>query len=112
MLPDSRLNGLQVLSYSLEIDYDLSGNFKVVTGQHHDSLSLSYIVRNVNKGNTYACRYRARNMYGWSDYSPISYLVVAVEPAVANKPIFVSATNTNITVNLNLNCDHRGSTIL
>jgi hypothetical protein len=81
ILPTSRLNGLDVLSYSLEIDYNLNGNFKPVTGLQMNQLTLTYIEYNVNKGNTIACRYRARNIYGWSDYSPISYLTVAVQPA-------------------------------
>ena len=32
-LPDESLNGSGVLSYSLEIDYDLSGNYKVLIGE-------------------------------------------------------------------------------
>jgi hypothetical protein len=32
-LPEESLNGSIILSYSLEIDYDLSGNYQVLIGE-------------------------------------------------------------------------------
>jgi hypothetical protein len=69
-----------VLSYSLEIDYDLSGNYRALIGDLVDQLGLTYIENNLIQSKTYALRYRAKNTYGWSQYSPVSYLLVAEEP--------------------------------
>jgi len=66
----------------------------------------------LKRGQTYAFRYRAHNLYGWSDYSPVSYLLVADKPSVAAKPQFSSADNNNIYVLLNLNTENNGSEIL
>lgn len=79
-LPDERLNGATVLSYSLEIDNDLSGNFVSLIGFKVDQLGLTHIESGLTKEKKYAFRYRVRNVYGWSAYSPTSYLLVAVEP--------------------------------
>lgn len=85
-----------MLSYALEIDYDLSGNFVQLIGHEVDQMALSYTVSGLIKGTTYGFRYRAKNTYGWSDYSPNSFLLVAIEPGVAAKPQFVSADDDNI----------------
>lgn len=111
-LPSESLNGLSVLSYSLEIDYDLSGNFIPVIGNPVDQLGLTHIENNLKMGSTYAFRYRARNEYGWSGYGPTSYLLVAVEPGECHRPTFVSATDTTLTVSLDLNTENRGTEIL
>jgi hypothetical protein len=104
-------NGLPILSYSLEIDYDLSGNFVSVIGYQVDQMALSHTESGLVKSKTYAARYRSRNTYGWSNYSPVAYLLVATEPGESNKPTFVSADGENIYVTLNLNTDNRGSVI-
>lgn len=87
-MPSESLNGLAVLSYSVEIDNDLSGNFNPLVGYASDSLSLSYsyIVQGLIKSHTYGLRYRAKNQYGWSDYSPISYLLVATASSQPQRP--------------------------
>jgi hypothetical protein len=41
---------------------------------------LTFIEAGLTKEKTYAFRYRAKNVYGWSGYSTVSYLLVAVEP--------------------------------
>ncbi len=74
-------NGLTLLSYSLEIDYNLSGDFTPITGNVVNSMSLAYLVTGLTKGKTYAFRYRVKNEYGWGAYSPVSKLLVATEPS-------------------------------
>ena len=44
--------------------------------------------------------YRAQNVIGWSDYSPISFVQAAASP-IAPQPIsHVSSTSTSITINI------------
>lgn len=74
-------NGLEILSYSLEIDYNLSGKFTPVTGNVVNSMSLTHLVTGLQKGKTYAFRYRVKNEYGWGLYSPVALLLVATEPS-------------------------------
>jgi len=37
-------NGLPILSYSLEIDYNLSGSFTALIGDKQDQLGLQYTI--------------------------------------------------------------------
>jgi hypothetical protein len=71
-LPSAGNNGLPILSYSLEIDYNLSGSFQALIGETQDQLGLEYTVNGLTKSQTYAFRYRAKNAYGWGPYSPVS----------------------------------------
>lgn len=64
------------------------------------------------KSKTYGLRYRSRNEYGWSGYSPVAFLLVATEPGQSTKPTLVAADNDNIFVSLNLNTDNKGSPII
>jgi hypothetical protein len=48
-LPNESLNGATILSYSLEIDYDLSGNFKSLMGEDTDQLGLTHIESGLTK---------------------------------------------------------------
>lgn len=64
------------------------------------------------KSKTYGLRYRSRNEYGWSGYSPVAYLLVATQPGQSTKPTLVGADNNNIFVSLNLNTDNKGSPII
>jgi hypothetical protein len=73
---------------------------------------LTNTVSGLTKAREYGFRYRALNEYGWSDYSPVSYLLMAVEPSKAEKPVFISATQTTLTVQLNRNVQQQGDTIL
>ena len=60
-LPAESSNGLTILSYSLEIDYNLSGDFVPLTGNIVDQLGLTYTVPGLSRSQTYAFRYRAKN---------------------------------------------------
>jgi hypothetical protein len=72
--------GSPVLSYSLEISTGPGGPFIAVYGASVDTMVLSYLYRDVTKGMTYRVRYRARNVIGWSDYSPIGFVLAASIP--------------------------------
>ena len=70
------------------------------------------VYQGIVRGETYRFRYRALNAYGWGPYSEISYIIAAQTPGKAQAPIFVSATNTSLTVNLNLAVSNGGLPIL
>jgi len=53
-----------------------------VFGTETDSLSTSFtLYQDVQRGNLYRARYRAKNIIGWTDYSPIGYILAAVKPS-------------------------------
>jgi len=73
--------GAPILSYSLELDDGQGGQFVAVYGKEVDSLSTSYYhYTDVQRGNLYRTRYRVKNVIGWSDYSPISFVLAAIPP--------------------------------
>jgi hypothetical protein len=64
-----------------------------------NNLTLSATV-DVSQGKTYAFRYRVLNVYGWSDYSPATFILAASEPEAPSKPKFVQATKNSISIQL------------
>lgn len=73
--------GSPIISYSLEIDDGNGGELIPVFGITSNSLSTSYtFTNNVSRGKVYRARYRARNAVGWSDYSPVGYIIAATKP--------------------------------
>jgi hypothetical protein len=77
-LSSSENGGLPVLSYSLEIDDGVGGDFYALTGSTVASLATSHLLSTgISQGLTYRLRYRAHNDYGWSEYSSIATILVA-----------------------------------
>lgn len=85
-----------MLSYSLEVSDGEFGPFTSVYGDSVDTMILSYVLKNLDRGVTYRLRYRARNVIGWSDYSPIGYLLAAQVPAQCQTPVYQAATDQSI----------------
>lgn len=56
-------------------------------------------------------RFRAKNINGWSDFSPIQYITAAAVPVRPPAPEFVTATAATITLVLSPSTDSRGSDI-
>lgn len=77
-----------------------------------DVLSTNAIVTEplIQSGVTYGFRYRARNIYGWGNWSPITYILPASVPSAPAAPAFISATANSIKISLALtehsNGDH------
>jgi hypothetical protein len=65
----------------------------------------------ISKGNTYSFRYRAKNAYGWSGYSDISYLTVAGAPAQPEKLILTSFSSTQIVIEITDTLDNGGEDV-
>lgn len=90
--------GSPILSYSLEIDDGLGGEFTSLYGETVDTMSLSILYKNVSRGLLYRARYRARNVIGWGDYSPIGFLLAASVPEAPSQAEYNGATDSSISL--------------
>lgn len=89
------------MSYSIEMDDGNGGDFISLYGDTVNSLSTSFTIYNrISVGHTYRFRYRTRNLIGWSLYSPIAYVLAASIPDAPPAPIFLTATDTEINLQL------------
>ena len=103
--------GNNITSYSIEADDGAGGVFTALYGDTVDSLSLTYTMTNVTEGATYRLRYRAKNAIGWTDYSPVGYVTAQAVPEAPSAPVFVSADQTKITLQLSESDDNNGAQI-
>jgi hypothetical protein len=99
--------GSQILEYELSVD-DAAATF--ATYSTSEKMALTFTVQAV-EGNTYAFRYRVRNIYGWSQYSGTTFILAASVPAPPLKPTFVGSTNNAITVALHYSLNANGADI-
>ena len=83
IIPTNSNGGSPIISYSLEIDNGLGGNFTVLGGFDEVLMETEYIINPpfVIRGLTHRLRYRVLNLVGWSDYSPYLYALVATYPS-------------------------------
>ena len=66
-------------------------------------MNLDFTVTSLTKGNSYGLRYKAKNVYGWGEYSDVAILLVATEPAKPKSaPTFISSTDTDLVIGLEL----------
>ena len=66
-----------------------------------DSLATDFTIGvNVTEGVLYRFRWRARNINGWSGYSPIAYIRAATRPARPLEPLMSLASATGFTVSM------------
>lgn len=65
----------------------------------------------IEKGEYYSFRYRSRNIYYWSDWSPILTVLAADKPSRPPRPTFVSATANSITLMIYESEDYGGSPV-
>lgn len=76
---DIEIGGDTILSYNLQMD-DGAGSFYDIHGFETDVLDLKALV-NAQQGITYGFKYRAKNLYGWSQFSPVTYILAAGIPS-------------------------------
>lgn len=76
-----------------------------------NTLSLSTLYKNVTRGLLYRARFRARNVIGWSDYSPIGFLLAASKPEAPEQAIYNGATDGTISLIINKAVENNGSPI-
>jgi hypothetical protein len=99
------------LSYSLEIDNGRGGPFTSLYGDFVDTMILSFVYKKVERGLQYRARYRARNVIGWSDYSPIGFLLASSVPSAPPALKYAGATNSTISLDIFRAIDNGGSSI-
>ena len=91
--------GSPILSYELQMGSSILKDFITISGLDPQTLSLYFIVtKGIEKGKTYAFRYRAINAVGAGDWSPITQINAASIPAAPPRPTYVSSTDTSITL--------------
>ena len=104
--------GSTILSYSIEMDNGKGGSFVSLAGETTNILSTSYtIAYRIRSGVMYRFRYRAKNIAGWSGYSPITYIKAAARPARPPVPVFITADATSITLSIPPTTDVRGAPV-
>ena len=111
LIADSETGGSPILSYHLQMD-TMDNVFVDIFGQDEQThvLSTTALVTDplIEEGTIYGFRYRARNIYGWGDWSPITYILAASVPDTPSSPTFVSASDNSITVSLSFTGDSNG----
>ena len=78
---------------------DGTGNFTNIHGFLTNTLGLDALVK-ANQGVTYGFRYRALNLYGWSAFSPTTFILASAVPTTPLRPAFISASDNNITLRM------------
>ena len=81
-------------------------------GDDSPTLSTTFtITSDIVKGVAYRFRYRARNIVGWSEYSPIASLSASTVPTAPSRPTYVSSTDDQIVLSFSRSIDNGGSLI-
>ena len=65
----------------------------------------------IEEGTTYRFRYRSLNSVGWSEYSPITYIMAASKPEKPAVPMLAAVSDTSITLSLSPSAEDGGSPI-
>lgn len=79
-----------------------------------DKLRTSYIWKidvEFTPGDYFAFRYRAKNVNGWSGYSPISYIQAATVPSPPEPPEVKLITDANVTLTIRASTNDKGASI-
>lgn len=100
--------GSPVLEYSLEMDDGEGGQFIEI----YRGLKLTQsTTQGLKRGSLYRARSRARNVNGWSQYSPTTYMLAAETPSRPGQLEFVSASPAHISISVPRVLDHGGSPV-
>jgi len=112
LVGDSQTGGATILSYGLQMSSNSpeeAAYFVDVAGTIGDSVTLQHTLTAVEKGESYAFRYRTKNQYGWSEeWSPVAYALAVDAPSMPPAPTFVEATDTSVTIDISLPLDDGG----
>jgi hypothetical protein len=72
-----------VLSYELQVDDGMGGAFTSIVGGDDSEFNLDTyytLSYNISSGGIYRFTYRAKNVNGWSLFSPITNIKAATKP--------------------------------
>jgi hypothetical protein len=114
-LLESQNGGSDVLSYELQVDNGIGGAFSSLIGNDSSGPSLATshtISQGIEEGVIYRFRYRARNVNGWSGFSPIAHVRAANAPARPDAPILDLVDETQIQLTVIQSIDDGGGAIL
>jgi len=105
--------GSDLLSYALQMDDGLGGDFVTLVGFSPHSMVTHYTVSaGIVKGRVHRFRYRAKNSVGWGPYSAEASILAATVPSAPAQTSFSNFTGNALIVNLGLSADDGGSPIL
>lgn len=94
------------------MDNGQGGDFISLIGYDSDNLDSTFTVTSkIEEGVYYRFRYRAKNVNGWSDFSPITYIQAATIPLRPPAPVFMTATSTSIVLHILPSTNTKGSVI-
>jgi len=114
LLPKIENNGGSVIiTYHLMMDDGQNGEFKSIAGDD-DSISLlrAFTITNgIVKGRTYRFIYRVKNHIGWTEFSPITYILAASVPMKPPAAKVISTSDTSIVLQVFEPSDNGGSIV-
>lgn len=111
--PPPNDNGSPILSYELQMDDGVSGDFTSLVGYSSFSLLTQFtVMENIIKGRHHRFRYRAFNSVGWGDFSEEAAILAAKVPTTPARPNFVSYSLDALTIYIPESTDNGGSDIL
>ena len=95
----SENGGSPILTYELQIDNGIGGNFTTLIGGEgmQPSLETTFTVyENIISGGIYRFRFRSKNANGWSPWSEETHIKAATSPQRPDAPTLISATDSSI----------------
>jgi hypothetical protein len=105
--------GSAILSYELQIDDGLGGNFTTLVGYSPYTMATHFTVdQGILKGRVHRFRYRAKNSVGWGAYSEEASILPATVPSAPAAPTYSHFDSATLTVNIGLSDDDGGSPII
>ena len=114
LVGDPSTGGSAITGYFLQWSPVVAGQPLNFVDLAADSLALQHTVSaGIVKGQRYAFRYRASNLYGKSqDWSPIGYAEAIDPPLAPPAPVVTSTTDTTVTLQLFLPLDDGGKPLI
>lgn len=104
-----------MLSYELKMDDGIGGPYTSLIGGDgaEESLETAFVVsQNITSGGIYRFTYRAKNVNGWSLFSPVTNVKAAARPQRPPAPTFKTATATSVTINMYQSSEDGGDLII
>lgn len=97
-LPESETGGSPIISYQIDTDSGTGEQeWTELKGYSSNDASLEFIETELQISVEYKLRFRARNIFGWGDYSEIGAIKTIMKPDLINTPtVTQSVTNVNI----------------
>lgn len=105
--------GSVIISYEIQMDDGLSGDYVSIIGFDTNSLLTTYtITSGIIKGREHRFRYRARNAIGWGPFSSESSILAATVPTPPPSPTFSSFSASTLYINVLPSSDNGGTDII